>query len=129
MDKPEIQSLIYSYTSNKCKYVNEVDLTYKLIFDKVLDQLINVDNITKHLHVFSDRKLVLSMILFQTKLKRYYASLIFNELLDNAKEIDMNLLKAFYNIRKILNLEYIHFNDVHEVDYITFHLKKISFTN
>ncbi len=48
LDKPEIQTVIYSYVSNKCKYINGVDLEYKLIFDKVINNLINVDNLIKH---------------------------------------------------------------------------------
>ena len=123
MDVPEIQTAIYSHLSNKCKYINEVDLKYKLIFDKVLDDLINVNNLIKHkdIMIYSSNKLMLTKMINKTKLKRYFASLIFSELLDSVEDLDINVIKTFYTLRLLLGLDFIHFNEINSREYITFH--------
>ena len=43
------QEIIYSYYSNRCQYPNEVELKYKVIFEKVLEELVNINDVVNEL--------------------------------------------------------------------------------
>ncbi len=67
----EVQYKIYSFYSNRDTYNSDVDIKYKFIFDNILNELIDVQDIDviikKH---YEKVDLILEIVLKETKLKK-----------------------------------------------------------
>ena len=116
----DIQNLIYSFYCYRNTYNDDVSIKNKFKFDDVLNDIINVKDICNilnlHIGVVEPN---LEIVIKNTKLKKYYCKLIFFELLSR-DGVSFTLLKAFFTMRKILGLKFIHLNHF---------LEKNDFTN
>ena len=107
----EVQYKIYSFYSNRDTYNNNVDIKYKFIFDNILNEIIDVqdidDIIKKH---YEKVDLILEIVLKETKLKKHYCNLIFFEILNN-NGLCIIVLRIYFIMRKLLGLKFIHLNE------------------